>query len=71
MRQAKGLRSPATSQVEYTDAERQFMLAMDRYKRSNRRPYPTWREVLKVLESLGYRQVDEPGELPEFVRGNR
>ncbi len=37
---------------------------MDRYKRENRRPFPTWSEVLEVLRSLGYRRVAEPGPLP-------
>ena len=40
------------------------MKAMDRYKRENRRPFPTWSEVLEVLRSLGYRRVAEPTALP-------
>ena len=40
------------------------MKAMDRYKRENRRPFPTWSEVLEVLRSLGYRKVAEPTDLP-------
>jgi hypothetical protein len=40
------------------------MKAMDQYKRANRRPFPTWSEVLEVLHSLGYRKVAEPGEPP-------
>jgi hypothetical protein len=43
--------------ADYTDEEREFMVAMDRYKRVNRRPYPSWREVLSVLRDLGYRQA--------------
>jgi len=38
--------------------------AMDQYKRDNRRPFPTWSEVLEVLYSLGYRKVAEPTALP-------
>jgi hypothetical protein len=45
---------------DYTDEEREFLLAMDRYKRAYRRPYPTWREVLHVLKCLGWRKVAEP-----------
>jgi hypothetical protein len=30
------------------------MKAMDKYKRENRRPFPTCSEVLQVLKSLGY-----------------
>jgi hypothetical protein len=37
---------------------------MDQYKRANRRPFPTWSEVLEVLHSLGYRKVAEPTALP-------
>lgn len=40
------------------------MKAMDRYKRENRRPFPTWSEVLEVLRSLGYRRVAETTDLP-------
>jgi hypothetical protein len=40
--------------VEYTHEELEFMKAMDRYKREQRRPFPTWHEVLAVLKSLGY-----------------
>lgn len=57
---------PATSEVDWADQQQQFMLAMDRYKRENHRPFPTWSEVLAVLESLGYRQVAEPVSLPRF-----
>jgi hypothetical protein len=44
-----------------TDDEREFLLAMDRYKHVNRRPYPTWREVLRVLRALGWRKVAAAG----------
>ena len=43
--------------AEYSDDERIFLVAMERYKRERRRPYPTWREVLHVVRSLGYRKV--------------
>ena len=61
-----GPRRPAVGPEEvltgsdYTDDERVFLMAMERYKRERRRPYPTWREVLHVLLSLGYRKVAEP-----------
>jgi hypothetical protein len=42
---------------DYTEEECEFLMAMDRYKREARRPYPTWREVLRVLKELGYRKV--------------
>jgi hypothetical protein len=32
----------------------EFITAIDDYKRLNRRPFPTWSEVLEVLKTLGY-----------------
>ena len=55
---------PTTCERDYNDDETEFMKAMDRYKRENRRPFPTWSEVLEVLRALGYRRVAEPGPLP-------
>jgi hypothetical protein len=55
---------PTTCERDYTDEETDFMKAMDRYKRDNRRPFPTWSEVLEVMRSLGYRRVAEPTDLP-------
>src|SRR5579883_3438717 len=55
---------PTTCERDYSDDETEFMKAMDRYKRENRRPFPTWSEVLEVLRSLGYRKVAEPTDLP-------
>lgn len=54
---------PVTCEVEYAEDDVEFMKAMDRYKRERRRPYPTWKEVLAVLHSLGYRKVEPPGPL--------
>lgn len=55
---------PTTCERDYTDEEIIFMKAMDQYKRDNRRPFPTWSEVLEVLHALGYRKVAEPTALP-------
>jgi hypothetical protein len=55
---------PTTCERDYNDDEITFMKAMDQYKRANRRPFPTWSEVLEVLHSLGYRKVAEPTALP-------
>jgi len=40
----------------------QFVMAMDEYKRANKRPFPSWTEVLEVIKYLGYRKVAEQGE---------
>ncbi|HZU35066.1 MAG TPA: hypothetical protein VFA18_04115 [Gemmataceae bacterium] len=55
---------PTTCERDYNDDEITFMRAMDQYKRDNRRPFPTWSEVLEVLHALGYRRVADPTELP-------
>jgi hypothetical protein len=59
---------PTTCERDYTDEETIFMKAMERYKRENRRPFPTWSEVLEVLRSLGYRKVAEETDLPGTKR---
>jgi hypothetical protein len=50
---------PTTCERDYNDEEIVFMKAMDQYKRDNRRPFPTWSEVLEVLRALGYRKTAE------------
>lgn len=57
---------PTTCERDYNDDEIAFMKAMDQYKRDNRRPFPTWSEVLEVLRALGYRRVAEPTALPGY-----
>src|SRR6516165_4455939 len=55
---------PTTCERDYNDEEIIFMKAMDQYKRDNRRPFPTWSEVLEVLYALGYRKVADATPLP-------
>ena len=55
---------PTTCEKDYNDEEIIFMKAMDQYKRDNRRPFPTWSEVLEVLLSLGYRKVADATTMP-------
>lgn len=57
--------------AEYTPEEQEFMLALDRYKRSNQRPFPSWSEVLNVAIALGWRKVAEPTELPRYRSDKR
>jgi hypothetical protein len=42
---------------ELSDEQFAFVMAMDEYKRANKRPFPTWTEVLEVIKYLGYRKV--------------
>jgi len=45
---------PTTCEREYDAAELEFMQALDRYKRTSGRMFPTCSEVLEVVRSLGY-----------------
>ena len=45
---------PTTCDREYAADEVEFMQALERYKRTNGRTFPTCSEVLGVLRSLGY-----------------
>lgn len=55
---------PTTCERDYSQDEIEFMKAMDQYKRENRRPFPTWSEVLEVLRAMGYRKVEAPSKMP-------
>ncbi len=55
---------PTTCERDYSDQEIEFMQAMDAYKRSSGRMFPTCSEILEVLRDLGYQQIGKPGETP-------
>ncbi len=40
-----------------TDEQFEFVMAIETYKKVNKRLYPTWTEVLEVVMQLGYRKV--------------
>lgn len=48
---------PTTCERDYSNDEVEFMQAVDRYKRSTGRMFPTTSELLEVLRSLGYEKV--------------
>jgi hypothetical protein len=50
--------------ADVTPEELEFLKAMERFQRRHRRRYPTCREVLFVLKSLGYRRVTDPAPPP-------
>lgn len=51
--------------VDVTDAEADFGLTLDAYKRLAHRPHPTYGEVLAVIVALGYRLVAPPAPLKQ------
>jgi hypothetical protein len=66
-RQVSGRRrsiDPTTCERDYSQAELEFMMAMNDYKKSSGRMFPTWSEVLEVLRGLGYEKqaADAPSD---------
>jgi len=56
---------PTTCERDYSTEELEFMSAMDAYKRSSGRMFPTCSEVLEVLRGLGYeRRLPADGPSP-------
>jgi hypothetical protein len=45
---------PTTCEREYSDEEIEFMQAMDAYKRTSGRMFPTCSEILEVIREMGY-----------------
>ncbi|SIO38996.1 hypothetical protein SAMN05444166_4309 [Singulisphaera sp. GP187] len=48
---------PTTCDPDYSPEELEFILAIQQYKQTSGRKFPTWREVLEVLLSLGYERA--------------
>ena len=45
---------PTTCERDYSDDEVEFMNALEQYKRTSGRMFPTCSEMLEVVRSLGY-----------------
>ena len=52
---------PTTCERDYSMDEIEFMRALDTYKQSSGRMFPTCSEVLEVLRGLGYVRLTEDG----------
>ncbi len=50
---------PTTCERDYSEREVEFMKAMDDYKQSSGRMFPTCSEVLEVIRDLGYVQLTD------------
>jgi hypothetical protein len=49
----------AAEEGEMTAEQFEFVMAIEMYKKLNKRLYPTWTEVLEVMGQLGYRKVEK------------
>ncbi len=47
----------AAEEGEMTSEQFEFCMAIETYKKVNKRLYPTWTEVLEVIRQCGYRKV--------------
>ena len=45
---------PTTCERDYSNDEREFMQAVEEYKRQSGRSFPTCSEILEVVRGLGY-----------------
>lgn len=54
---------PTTCEREYSAEEIEFMHALDAYKHSSGRMFPTCSEILEVIRGLGYIRPTEMGTL--------
>jgi hypothetical protein len=48
----------AAEEGEMTSEQFEFCMAIQMYKKVNKKMYPTWTEVLEVVRQLGYRKVE-------------
>ena len=58
---------PTTCERDYSNDEIEFMQAMDAYKRSSGRMFPTCSEILEVVRGLGYQRASQPAAAPADV----
>jgi hypothetical protein len=48
----------AAEEGEMTAEQFEFVMAIETYKKVNKKMFPTWTEVLEVISQLGYRKVE-------------
>ncbi len=47
----------AAEEGEMTNEQFEFVMAIETYKKVNKRMYPTWTEILEIVRQLGYKKV--------------
>jgi uncharacterized cupin superfamily protein len=56
---------PTTCERDYSADEREFMTALDDYKRDQGRMFPTCSEILEVVRGLGYVRQDDTSQVEQ------
>ena len=59
---------PTTFEKQYTDAEIEFMNAMQKFKDQSGKAFPTHGDTLRVAIGLGYRKVHKRAGHPDHPR---
>ncbi|MCO6456045.1 MAG: hypothetical protein J5I93_12165 [Pirellulaceae bacterium] len=60
---------PTTCERDYSADEIEFMRALDAYKRTSGRMFPTCSEILEVIRGLGYVRVSSTSETEPAMEG--
>jgi hypothetical protein len=66
-------RSPdrrAAEEGQMSDEQFEFLMAIEQYKETNKRLFPTWTEVLEVIKAIGYRKVADPQPIEAASSGD-
>jgi hypothetical protein len=61
---SKGCADPTACDADFAAAVEELQQAMEQYKQSSGRLFPTWCEVLEVLGGLRYRKVGHEAASP-------
>jgi hypothetical protein len=62
----------AAEEGEMSDEILEFVMAVDEYKRTNNKPFPTWSEVFELIKFLGYRKVaEQAGHINQVTQDTR
>ncbi|MGL4422065.1 MAG: hypothetical protein ACRCZF_15460 [Gemmataceae bacterium] len=56
---------------DFTPDETEFLRAVEAYQRRHQRRYPSCKEFLLILQSLGYRKTAPPEPIPRRARPRR
>ena len=53
----------AAEEGEMNDEQFEFIMAIEQYKKVNKKPFPSFTELHEILKALGYRKVAQPQPL--------
>ncbi len=54
---------------EMNEEQFEFLMAVEEYKKANKKPFPSYTEILEIAKALGYRKVADPQPLNSSLSG--